>query len=238
MDAPDTDAVELMGLGEDCRALEPADFHTCRNVHCRAAWRRSLSAEETHQVLRLWRNVPTASDQARCHIPAFGLRLFREGVEIQRVAPCFDCGNASIWTPTGEDWQIIDGESEAARQMLAMLFALAPAPWRAWTQGLGDRELLSPWVVVREEEQALSMELNREADAGHPLHDVRARALARRGDKDDVLFQLEDGRLAVVHLTWSRRPEPAPSWPATTIFATVDEWVGLCSMRPDHDEAG
>jgi hypothetical protein len=43
---------------------------------------------------------------------------------------------------------------------------------------------------------------------------------------DDVLFDVldEDGKVAEVHLTWSRHPEVFP-WPATIVFDSLDDWV-------------
>jgi|SRR5919108_5250248 hypothetical protein len=100
------------------------------------------------------------------------------------------------------------------------------------------REFLEPWwrpdaagLAAMDAELARELEFN----PRHPLHGVKARAVARRTDCDDVLFELEGHfRLAIVHFTWSRSPETAPQWPETTLFASWSEWVSL--MNKDHQE--
>jgi hypothetical protein len=84
---------------------------------------------------------------------------------------------------------------------------------------------------------ALKRELERELalNPRHPLYSVKARALAQRGDCDDVLFELAGHayQLAVVHLTWSQSPETRPAWPATTLFASWADWIS--AMERDHE---
>jgi hypothetical protein len=86
-----------------------------------------------------------------------------------------------------------------------------------------------PWWDLRDGEEAeaqmrkvVTEELRREVGAGHPLADARATVVARCTACDDVALALSDGRLAVVHLTWSGRRERAP-WPSTTVFGSVAE---------------
>jgi hypothetical protein len=62
-------------------------------------------------------------------------------------------------------------------------------------------------------------------------------ALARRYDRDDVLFELADGRVAEVHLTWTGKPERDPCWPETTIFGSCALWIEE-RMKPLHEEVG
>jgi len=94
------------------------------------------------------------------------------------------------------------------------------APWRPATQGAH-----------------LEAELEREVGPGHPLHGVRAVAVGRRLDSDDVLFFIPgpQARLVVVHLTWKGGREVDPSSPGTIFFASPEEWVERC-MRPAHVE--
>lgn len=61
------------------------------------------------------------------------------------------------------------------------------------------------------------------------------RLIARRDGTDDALFQLDDGRVAEVHMTWRRSRETDPRWPATAIFTSLEDWVEE-SMKPLHDE--
>jgi hypothetical protein len=81
----------------------------------------------------------------------------------------------------------------------------------------------------------MQSELHAELCASHPLFRLSVVALARRLDRDDVLFGFADGRIAEVHLTWSRKQELDPRWPMTTIFAPGDAWIAH-GMRPDHEE--
>lgn len=97
---------------------------------------------------------------------------------------------------------------------------------------------LEPWEEIPDEasRRSLERELRREVAPSHPVYACVAEALAHRTDCDDVLFSLDHGReLAVVHLTYaSAVPEPPP-WPATTLFATADEFVSQ-RLMPDHDD--
>jgi len=85
-------------------------------------------------------------------------------------------------------------------------------------------------------EQSLVAELQREVQQGHALFGVPVSVLARRQDRDDVLFELHDGsnRLAQVHLSW--QPESNLAWPHTQLFVDQDAW--LKSMKRDHEEYG
>jgi hypothetical protein len=49
-----------------------------------------------------------------------------------------------------------------------------------------------------------------------------------------VLFQFEDGRVCVVHLTWSGSAERNP-WPSHRMFPTFEDWVREV-MIPDHED--
>lgn len=102
-------------------------------------------------------------------------------------------------------------------------------------------EWLEPWVPIEEygpgAGPAMAGELTRELGPGHPLYRVPVEAIGRRGDRDDVLFRLLDGsgRVAVVHLTWTRSPPERYPWPATAFFPSVEAWV-VDDMSADHRE--
>ena len=98
-----------------------------------------------------------------------------------------------------------------------------------------DLEWLEPWAPVDELlRDALERELDRELVAGHVLFGREIRALARRHDRDDVLFVAESPRqFAVVHLTYAR--ETRPEWPHAMIFGSLQEFAEGC-MVPDHEE--
>jgi hypothetical protein len=91
-----------------------------------------------------------------------------------------------------------------------------------------------PWVAVANERRdALEAELQRELVPGHVLFGNSVTAIAKREDRDDVLFGLSDGRVAEVHLTWRGGPETNASWPTTTIYQSIEQW-GTESMEPLH----
>jgi hypothetical protein len=78
-----------------------------------------------------------------------------------------------------------------------------------WSSELGD-----------ETRRSSEAELRRELPIGHALYGERAVARAIGQDPDDVVFQLPDGRLAAVHLTWN--VESRPEWPHVLIFADLE----------------
>jgi hypothetical protein len=94
--------------------------------------------------------------------------------------------------------------------------------------------LLDPWYRAV---PGLESELRNEVSEGHPLYGRKAISVARRQDSDDVLFLLLDhpSPLAVVHLTWTGRPERNSNWPQTTFYSSLQDWVERC-MKPDHAE--
>ncbi|WP_435008116.1 hypothetical protein P12x_005391 [Tundrisphaera lichenicola] len=102
-------------------------------------------------------------------------------------------------------------------------------------------EWLDPWWSTAEWGQevavTLERELVREVGPGHPLHGIPSKAIGKHASCDEVLFQLLDGtgRVAVVHLTWSRYLPEEPPWPATEIYSSLEEWAEL-GMRPDSEE--
>ncbi len=100
---------------------------------------------------------------------------------------------------------------------------------------LSPLEWLEPWTVIVDPKRArlFEAELRRELARSHPLHRRRARAVAHRVDRDDVLFTV-GGELAVVHLTFSGAVEQPPA-PRARVFDTAPEFVAHC-MLPDHDE--
>ncbi len=91
---------------------------------------------------------------------------------------------------------------------------------------------LEPWFFSL---SALEDELKREVIPGHVLFQVKALAVGRRRDTDDVLFLLPQHNppLAVVHLTWHR--ERKADWPFTTFYTSLDDFIDR-RMKPDHAE--
>ncbi len=99
-------------------------------------------------------------------------------------------------------------------------------------------ELLTPWAPIDSSDSAkFEDEYAVEIGKAHPLYGVPVKAIARRVDRDDVLFRLLRHLCdyAVVHLTWSGREETDPAWPACQIYADDDDLMEQC-IRPTHHE--
>ena len=100
---------------------------------------------------------------------------------------------------------------------------------------------LEPWCALTEVDtecaRALERVLGREMASGHPLYDLPVKAVARRGDNDDVLFELLDGtgRVAVVHPTWTQSPPERLPWPLTEMYASLDAFSAE-RMTSDHQD--
>ena len=99
----------------------------------------------------------------------------------------------------------------------------------------GPRTWLAPWYGVDDVEgrRVIESELRREICDAHVLAGEAATLLARRGDMDEALFLLSDGRVVEVHLTWSRSREMDPRWPTTAFYDSLEHWVEQ-SMIPLH----
>ena len=98
-------------------------------------------------------------------------------------------------------------------------------------------QLVAPWEPIDEAMAAkFEDEYATEIGKGHPLHGVPVRAIARRIDRADVLFQLLRHLCdyAVVHLTWSGSEEPDARRPSFELFLD-DELMEKC-IRPAQKE--
>ncbi len=81
------------------------------------------------------------------------------------------------------------------------------------------------WFGVDDPEhrRMFAHELASEVGVGHVLKGLNASPIARADGSDDYLFQLEDGRVAEVHLTFANRPE-RPPWPGAQVFESLEAW--------------
>ena len=97
-------------------------------------------------------------------------------------------------------------------------------PWAAFADG-PDGQASATRIAER---------LKQDLPKGHVLSGLELKAVARRVDQDDVLFEVVGGDqpLAVVHISWRR--ETDPRWPWTTFYQSWDEWVEK-AMRPGPD---
>lgn len=98
-----------------------------------------------------------------------------------------------------------------------------------------DVAWLNPWQPVESENVQLGLvaELHRELPTGHVLVGARVTAIARRDDCDDVLFALDDGRVAVVHLMFSGSAGPNRHFPTTRFFDSLNHFVED-EMKREH----
>ena len=98
-------------------------------------------------------------------------------------------------------------------------------------------ESLEPWLPAGAQAAQLERELRAELGPRHTLKGRDMRAVAMRQDCDDVLFVSADAptTIAVVHLTYSNRPEQDPLNPETTLFDSMDDWSER-GMKADHDD--
>jgi len=88
------------------------------------------------------------------------------------------------------------------------------------------QSFIEPWNAIEEYPPSVGIALEREAHIelaeDHPLHGFKLKAVARREDCDDVLFQIaESDTVAVVHLTWSGKLERSP-WPRAKIYESME----------------
>ena len=89
---------------------------------------------------------------------------------------------------------------------------------------LADLDFTTPWERV-EDGARLEAELAKEVSKLHPLYGKSLRAIAKRIDRDDVIFAGSDC-IALVHLTWKSKAESDPRWPTTYLFASIEELAG------------
>ncbi|MAX27264.1 MAG: hypothetical protein CMJ19_22435 [Phycisphaeraceae bacterium] len=101
-------------------------------------------------------------------------------------------------------------------------------------------EYLEPWWSTADQDvvfhEQFHEQLEREVGPGHVLYHVPVRLIARHDASDDCLFELLDGsgRIAIVHLTWSRTQERLP-WPETIICDDLQTFV-TDHMLPEHED--
>src|SRR4051812_3532427 len=80
------------------------------------------------------------------------------------------------------------------------------------------------WYECGSSSAGLEAELQREMAPGHPLFGKPVRVAARRRDCDDALFTIVGtSTVAMVHLTWSGRPEGA-AYPWTELYDSFEVW--------------
>jgi hypothetical protein len=97
---------------------------------------------------------------------------------------------------------------------------------------VSDENFRPPWLGL-DSEYAVTLENEAYAEvaAGHELHGLELRAVAKCEGCDDVVFRASDNTFAIVQVTWARRPE-APPWPLTTRLGGL---IALETTMDQHD---
>jgi hypothetical protein len=83
------------------------------------------------------------------------------------------------------------------------------------------QDLRGPGDAERRQVQAVTDELLREVSPGHAMYGTAFTIIGRSRGADEVLLRF-GSRWALVHLTWSGKPE-VPPWPACTIFDSASD---------------
>ena len=127
--------------------------------------------------------------------------------------------------------------STRTRKSYAALHFCTPVMANVMPTHMKIIEWIEPWEAVEQPAESLNAELKKEVPPEHPLYGRSANAIGHRIDCDDVLFELSNGTLAVVHLTWSGKQDQHPQFPWTTQFQSIDEFIEN-AMIPDAKEYG
>ena len=81
---------------------------------------------------------------------------------------------------------------------------------------VSSNDFRDPWFrLVGASARASEQEATTEIADGHELHGLALTAVAKCEVCDSVVFRGADDTFAIVHLTWTARPE-TPPWPRTT----------------------
>lgn len=96
-----------------------------------------------------------------------------------------------------------------------------------------DYRFSEPLRDLRSEDQEaeqLRTELLRELSIGHVLHGADLRVVARALPQDEVVVETTDGRVALVHVTWSGHKE-SPPWPTTDLLNSAEHLEQTVEFR-------
>lgn len=95
-----------------------------------------------------------------------------------------------------------------------------------------DYRFVEPMIDLRGDDaraDVLGAELGREVAPGHLLHGKQWRVIAEAAPQDELVAEVE-GRVVLVHLTWSRHAEPPP-YPTTEDVGSSREFDQLIEYR-------
>ena len=96
---------------------------------------------------------------------------------------------------------------------------------------------LEPWDSLCVEPSYFEKELYKEVGRQHILHGKKVKAIGKRYDCEEVLFQVHNSEFCyvVVHLTYCSKEDEHSNYPRTKIYKNLDDWIDKC-MVPDHSE--
>ncbi|WP_206050726.1 hypothetical protein [Nocardioides speluncae] len=172
-----------------------------------------------------WPRAAVISTLTQCYMFAHGVTDYRTAAgAVHDLTP---------WLPLVHTLapllrEVPEGDPGASRaaELLLTLDELPPCLW------IDEVEFGEDFVDVRsdyEEAVRLERELNMEISDGHPLAGRRWRVVARALPQDDVIVHAAND-VAVVHLTWSGKPEQ-PGWPMTEFVSSAEELAQALTDR-------
>ncbi len=113
----EVDAVAVVELDASARRTAPPRL---LSALVRDAATREVSLtdpEDVERIASLWRALRPA-DEARCHIPRFGLRFFRDDGVVAEASLCWECNNAYGRVPSEPMRFTFDASAPAAVLLL------------------------------------------------------------------------------------------------------------------------
>ena len=86
-------------------------------------------------------------------------------------------------------------------------------------------KIYPPWYLLTDKKRIsfFEEELARELHLSHRLYGLKAKCFAKSDSNDDVAFEIEDGSIAVVHLTYS--VESSGNFPGYKKFQSSESWL-------------
>jgi hypothetical protein len=111
----DIDAVELI----DLKGLQSSSAREYMKI-AKDAPTVHVQGEVAQQIAHLWRQLPTGQE-ARCHIPPFGLRFYRRNELLVQGSVCWGCNNI-FGEESGESFAYaFDGQHAYSQLLFALL---------------------------------------------------------------------------------------------------------------------
>ncbi len=106
-------------------AADSSTLSSARDLHFRLGSGAVLYPEAAILLWERMVSLPQAG-QMRCHNPRFGIHLNFGRGRFYTAAICWECNNISISSSGIYSWQMFDGQSVAAKSLLADVRKYAP----------------------------------------------------------------------------------------------------------------